>query len=109
MGPKDTILFEKNNVLLNNIVSFGPLWAHMGPNPDRAPTWTGPEPGLGPNPDWVDMKFGSGFALRSFCSDNGFIVYLWCRNDFIHAHNSYDSRPKGAVEIHSTPKLIKNM
>ena len=32
---------------------YGPiraLWAHMGPNPDRAPTRTGPQPGLGPNP-----------------------------------------------------------
>ena len=32
---------------------YGPIRAHMGPNPDRAPTRTGPQPGLGPNPDWA--------------------------------------------------------
>ena len=33
--------------------SYGPIRAHMGPNPDRAPTRTGPQPGLGTNPDRV--------------------------------------------------------
>ena len=26
---------------------MGPIWAHMGPNPDRAPTRTGPQAGPG--------------------------------------------------------------
>ena len=26
---------------------YGPIRAHMGPNPDRAPTRTGPQPGPG--------------------------------------------------------------
>ena len=37
---------------------MGFLWAHMGPNPDRAPTRTGLQPGLGPNPDWAPTRLG---------------------------------------------------
>ena len=34
-------IINKINEFLNKIVSFGPIWA---------PTRTGPQPGLGPNP-----------------------------------------------------------
>ena len=45
MGPQGPIWAHR--------ALYGPiraLWAHMGPNPGRAPTRTGPQPGLGPNP-----------------------------------------------------------
>jgi len=41
------MIFIKINYFLKKIVSFGPIRAHMGPNPDRAPTRTGPQPGPG--------------------------------------------------------------
>ena len=33
---------------------YGPIRAHMGPNPDRAPTRTGPQPGLC-GPMWAQI------------------------------------------------------
>ena len=39
---------------------YGPiraLWAHMGPNPDRAPTRTGPQPGPGPGNKFLVNPF----------------------------------------------------
>ena len=38
----------KINDFLNKIGTIWALWAHMGPNLDRAPTRTGPQPGPGP-------------------------------------------------------------
>ena len=35
----------------------------MGPNPDRAPTRTGPQPGLGPNPDFGNLLTFFGFSM----------------------------------------------
>ena len=49
------IFIEINNFPKQNRI----LWAHMGPNPDRAPTRTGPQPGLGPGvePCMFDLCF----------------------------------------------------
>ena len=39
------------NEIINLLTKIGPLWAHKGPyGPIWAPTRTGPQPGLGPNP-----------------------------------------------------------
>ena len=74
------MIFIKINSFLNKIGPlwahkglYGPIRAHMGPNPDRAPTRTEPQPGLGPNP-------GPG----RFCSDSGFLLNL-------HASGTYGS------------------
>ena len=42
------MIFIKINDFLSKIGPIRALWAHMGPNPDRAPTRTGPQPGPGP-------------------------------------------------------------
>ena len=41
------MIFIKINDFLSKIGPIRALWAHMGPNSDRAPTRTGPQPGPG--------------------------------------------------------------
>ena len=61
---------------LSRRTHMGPIWAHMGPygphmdpygphmgpNPDRAPTRTGPQPG----PGWIDVDWTTDIILSRF-------------------------------------------
>ena len=38
------------------------VWAHMGPNPDRAPTGTGPQPGPGPTSKAICLRIFLDFS-----------------------------------------------
>ena len=51
----------------------------MGPNPDRAPTRTGPQPGPGPGegPDWVRIEAKMDFDLFGF----PFFIKYWIGTD----------------------------
>ena len=42
------------------------LWAHMGPNPNRAPTRTGPQPGPGPSDKFFFVPVL--FLCKALCS-----------------------------------------
>ena len=71
--------FIRINDFLSKIGPIRALWAHMGPNPDRAPTRTGPQPGPGPTKGTFTASLQNLSWKRSCSTWSVALVQLTCQ------------------------------